>query len=199
MMLRKCGMLSLACLALLLAACMVPEKFTATYEIKPNGDYTFVYDGTMVDAVSRMAKSESAQKGASMPDQKDIQAMLDEFKADPRVVEFEAQGDETYQARLEEKGNIKEAGKVYFLSKDLRCWTLAYNPDKNTVSLTVSPVKSKDLDKLSIKLDGEFEISTDCKILSSTVDLDESLLGSTYSFKINNESAAGATVIMQLE
>lgn len=199
MTLKKCGMLSLAGLALLLAACMVPEKFTAKYEIKPNGDYTFVYDGTLVDALSRMAKAESAQKGSSMPDQKEIQAMLDEFKADPRLVEFEERGDETYQARLEEKGNIKEAGEVYFLSKDLRCWTLAYNSEKNTVSLTVSPLKRKDLDELSIKVDGEFEISTDCKILSSTVDLDESLLGNAHSFKISNESAEGATVIMQLE
>ena len=198
-MLKKCGILSLAGLALLLAACMVPEKFTAKYEIKSNGDYAFVYDGAMVDALSRMAKAESAQKGAQMPDQKEIKAMLDEFKADPRVVEFEERGDETYQARMEEKGNIKEAGKVYFLSKDLRYWTLTYNPDNNTVSLTVSPLKRKDLDQLGIKVDGEFEISTDCKILSSTVDLDESLLGGAYSFNISNESAEGATVIMQLE
>lgn len=199
MILRKCGMLSLACLALLLAACMVPEKFTAEYEIKSNGDYTFVYDGTMVDALSRMGKAESAQKGGSGFDPKEIKAMLDEFKADPRVVEFKERGDETYQVRMEEKGNIKEAGKVYFLSKDLRCWTLTYSPDKNTVSLIVSPIKRKDLDGLNIKVDGEFEISTDCKILSSTVELDESLLGSAYSFKISNESATGATVVMQLE
>lgn len=199
MILKKCGILSLACLALLLAACMVPEKFTAKYEIEPNGDYTFVYDGTMVDALSRMAKAESAQKGGSGVDPKEIKAMLDEFKADPRVVEFKERGDETYQVRMEEKGNIKEAGKVYFLSKDLRCWTLAYNPDKNTVSLKVSPIKRKDLDQLGIKVDGELEISTNCKILSSTVELDESLLGSTYSFKISNESATGATVVMQLE
>ena len=198
-MLKKCRVLSLAGLALLLAACMVPEKFTAEYEIEPNGDYTFVYDGTLVDALSRMAKAESAQKGETKLDPKEIQAMLDEFKADPRVVEFEGRGDETYQVRMEEKGNIKEAGKVYFLSKDLRCWTLSYNPDKNTVTLTVSPIKRKDLDSLSIKVDGKLEISTDCKILSSTVELDESLLGGTYSFKLSNDSAAGATVIMQLE
>ena len=198
MTLKKCGILSLAGLALLLAACMVPEKFTAKYEIKANGDYTFVYDGTLVDALSRMDKAKSAQ-GKPGLDPKEIKAMLEEFKADPRVVEFEERGEETYQVRMEEQGNIKEAGKVYFLSKDLRCWTLAYNPDKNTVSLTVSPVKSKDLGELSIKLDGEFEISTDCKILSSTVELDESLLGSAYSFKISNESATGATVVMQLE
>ena len=62
-----------------------------------------------------------------------------------------------------------------------------------------SPYRAPKLHALGIKVDGEFEISTDCKILSSTVDLDESLLGGAYSFNISNESAEGATVIMQLE
>lgn len=199
MTLKKYGILSLAGLALLLAACMVPEKFTAKYEIKPNGDYVFVYDGTLVDALTRMEKAESAQKGESGIDPKEIKAMLDKFKADPRLIEFEERGNDTYQTRMEEQGNIKEAGKSYFLSKDLKYWMLSCNSENNTVSLTVSPLKRKDLDELGLKLEGEFEISTDCKILSSTVELSESLLGNTYSFKINNDSAQGATIIMQLE
>ena len=46
-MFKKCVTPVLVGMILLLAACMVPEKFTAEYEIKPSGDYSFVYDGTM--------------------------------------------------------------------------------------------------------------------------------------------------------
>ena len=60
-MFKKCVTPVLVGMILLLAACMVPEKFTAEYEIKPSGDYSFVYDGTMVNALSRMAKREAAE------------------------------------------------------------------------------------------------------------------------------------------
>ncbi len=198
-MLKKYVGPALVGMALLLAACMVPEKFTAEYEIKPGGDFTFVYEGTMIDALTRVAKVKSAQTGEPMPDAAQMKEMLDEFKADPRVVEFKELGNETYQVRLEDKGNLKQAGAVYFLSKELKFWNLTYDPAGNTVTLAVSPLKDGEMDKLGIKMAGEFKLSTDCKIVSSSVKLDESLLGNTYSFKIDNGSADGVTVVMQLE
>ena len=203
MILRKCGMLSLACLALLLAACMVPEKFTAEYEIKPSGDYSFVYDGTMVNALSRMAKREAAEKGQPVPDVREMEEVVGVFKIDPRVTEFKEAGDDVYTVKMEEKGNIKELGSSYFLEQKLDYWTLAYNAQDNTVTLTVSPLKGEDLKEVNIKVEGEFKIHTDCEIVSSSVELDKSLLGflfdNTYSFKINNDSFAGVTVVMKLE
>lgn len=198
-MLKRCVGPALFGMILLLAACMVPEKFTAEYEIKPDGDFTFVYDGTMIDALTRMGKAKSAQTGEPMPDAAQMKEMLDEFKADPRVVEFKDLGNETYQVRMEDKGNLKQAGEVHFLSKELKFWNLTYDPAANTVTLAVSQLKSGELDGLGIKMVGEFKISTDCKIVASSVKLDESILGNTYSFKINNEAVDGVTVVMQLE
>ena len=202
-MFKKCLTPALVGLILLLAACMVPEKFTAEYEIKPSGDYSFVYDGTMVNALSRMAKREAAEKGQPVPDVREMEEVVGVFKIDPRVTEFKEAGDDVYTVKMEEKGNIKELGSSYFLEQKLDYWTLAYNAQDNTVTLTVSPLKGEDLKEVNIKVEGEFKIHTDCEIVSSSVELDKSLLGflfgNTYSFKINNDSFAGVTVVMKLE
>lgn len=202
-MFKRCVAPALAGLVLLLAACMVPEKFTAEYEIKPNGDYSFKYEGTMVNALSRMAKREAAEKGAPVPDAQQMEEVVGIFKIDPRVTEFKEAGNDVYTVKMEEKGNIKVQGDSYFLEQKLDYWTLAYNAQDNTVTLAVSPLKGEDLKEVDISVDGEFKIHTDCEIVSSSVELDKSLLGflfgNTYSFKINNESFAGVTVVMKLE
>ena len=202
-MLKKCMTPALAGLMLLLAACMVPEKFTAEYEIKPSGEYSFKYEGTMVNALSRMAKREAAEKGQPVPDAQQMEEVVGLFKVDPRVTEFKEAGDDVYTVKMEEKGNIKEQGDSYFLEQKLDYWTLAYNAEDNTVTLTVSPLKGEDLKEVNVNVDGEFKIHTDCEIVSSSVELDKNLLGflfgNTYSFKINNDSFKGVTVVMKLE
>ena len=169
-MFKKCVTPVLVGMILLLAACMVPEKFTAEYEIKPSGDYSFVYDGTMVNALSRMAKREAAEKGQPVPDVREMEEVVGVFKIDPRVTEFKEAGDDVYTVKMEEKGNIKELGSSYFLEQKLDYWTLAYNAQDNTVTLTVSPLKGEDLKEVNIKVEGEFKIHTDCEIVSSSVE-----------------------------
>lgn len=194
--------LGLAGMLLLLSGCLVPEKFTIVYELNSNGDYSYKYDGTMVNALSRMSSLEAAQKGKTLSASKageEAKAMAEQFKADPRVTDFKEIGNDTYKIKMEEKGNIKEKGSSTFLDKDLNYWTLKYNAKDNTVTLAVPPIKNKDLEEVKIKLDGEFKISTNCEIVSASAKLDKSFFGNTRSFKINNNSTEGVTVLMNLK
>ena len=198
-MLKRILPFALAGIILTLAACMVPEKFTAEYEIKPDGGYAFVYEGTMVDALSRMARLEAEKEGEDMPAADNLQELVGAFKSDPRVIEFKEVSKETYQVRMEDKGNIKEALTVHFIDDKLDYWRLIYSAEANTVTLEIAPLKAKDLDEVQVKIDGSFEIKTDCEIVSSTVELDESFFSNTYSFKVDNTLSEGASIIMKLQ
>ena len=198
-MLKKFLPYALAGVILTLAACMVPEKFTAEYEIKPNGDYAFVYEGTMVDALSRMARLETEKEGEAMPAADNLQELVGAFKSDPRVTEFKEISKETYQVRMEGKGNIKEDLTVHFIDDKLDYWRLVYSANAETVTLEISPLKSKDLDEIQVKINGVFEIKTDCEIVTSTVELDESFFSNTYSFKVDNTLSEGASIVMKLQ
>ncbi len=50
--------------ALCLTACLVPEKFTASFQVKPDGDYIYKYDGT---AVHYLAAYSIKQVGSLTP------------------------------------------------------------------------------------------------------------------------------------
>lgn len=198
-MLKRILLPALAGVMLILAACMVPEKFTAEYEIMPNGDFTFIYEGTMVDALSRMARLEAEKNGEEIPATDNLQELVGAFKSDPRVTEFQEVAKETYQVRMEESGNIKEAGTVHFIDDKLDYWRLTYSPEANTATLQISPLKAKDLDEVQVKINGVFELRTDCEIVSSTVELDEAFFSNAYTFKVDNTLSAGATIVVKLQ
>lgn len=188
------------------AACMIPEKFKAKYEIQPDGNYTFTYDGTMIDAFTRMAKLEAKEKGQDIPaDQirKESQGLLDEIKADPRVKSIEDKGDERYAMRMEETGNFKTSRIVAFLNRDMSFWHFSYNPEDKTLTLKIARFKSEDintLEKLNVTIDGKIIISTKCKVLEGEDLLKKSFFGSEYTLSLNKAGYNKETVVVfQLE
>jgi hypothetical protein len=190
---------------LLLCSCMIPENFTGKYTLNPKGDYTFSYDGTMVDGLALIAKSEAKEKGKDIDssDKAKIDKNVEAFRQDPRVKEFKESSSDTYKVRTEEKGNLVEKGAIPFWDKQFQFWTLEYNPQNKTANFIINPYKSGDLevlDEFGLSMKWKMEIDTDCAVVSSTVKLDKSFLGNTYSFIISRDDMVkGVTVVFQLE
>lgn len=189
--------------ALFLMACMVPEKFTAKYTLTPKGDFTFAYDGTMVNALARTMKLEAKEKGKepTAGDQAKLREMVGEFERDPRVKEFKETSNDVYKVVMQEQGNIKERRAVAFWNEQIHYWKLSYNEQDKTAVLAVKPVKDmRDFDRLGITPDWNIQIATDCAVVSSTVELDKSFFGNTYKFSIKRDDLKnGVTVVLQLE
>lgn len=198
--------LPLSCVSLLLlVACIVPEKFTAEYKIQPNGSYSLIYEGTMVNAFSRLVAWEAKEKKKAQDAkaEKQIQVFRDALKDDPRTKNFKEESTDVYRVRVEESGNLKEKQFLPFFSKGTQVWSLQYDKKANTVTFNIKPMQDKNFSKmeaLNISPDGEIKISTDCKIVSSNVNLDKSFFGNTHSFHVKKESLKkGVSIILQLE
>jgi len=198
--------LLLACVSLLLpAACVVPDKFTAEYTIRPDGTYNFTYEGTMVDVLARAVALEAREKNQS-PGAKvgqDIREVREALKQDPRIKSFQEEAEDLYRVRVEESGNLKEKEFLPFFSHEVNVWFLQYDRKSNTASFNITPFTDKslaDMDKLNLAPDGEIKFSTACRLVSSNVELDRSFFGSAYSFKIRKAALKeGVKIVLQLE
>jgi hypothetical protein len=188
-----------------LCSCMIPENFTGKYTLNPNGDYTFSYDGTMVDGMALFAKSQAKEKGKEIDssDKAMIDKNVETFRQDRRVKEFKESASDTYKVRTEEKGNLVEEKAAPFWDKQFQYWTLAYDPQNKTANFIITPSKQDDLkglDEFNLSMNWKMEFDTSCAVVSSTVKLDKSFFGHTYSFTISRDDMLkGVTVVFQLE
>lgn len=189
----------------LLVACMVPGTFKAKYTLDNNGQYSFVYDGTIINLFPKMAEKEAAEKGKPIEKSvaKDTQALAADLEKDSRTKSFNDVGNDTYKVIMEDAGDIKEKKRAYFLSKDFRYWTLTYDEQNNTVVFTIEPSSQNNIDllkELNVSPIGEISFDTKLNLVSSTKELSKSFFGSTYSIKVDSTTIKeGLTVVWSLK
>ena len=71
--------------AAVLAGCLVPEKFTAEADFRPDGSYLYKFDGTAVHAMVVMAQTKAP---LSDKDRAELKKQVDVMARQPGVKKF---------------------------------------------------------------------------------------------------------------
>jgi len=166
--------------ALSLAACLLPEKFEASVRFKPDGGYTYKYDGT---AVHFMAAARIKEKGSlSAKEEDDLRRDAEKSAKTPGTKKVVYTGNGRYDVRIEE--DLKPGQQVH----TLKIFTITRDKEGAFV-LAVPPMKEKDRDQLrslGIKIDGKAEVflPSNAKVLEHNASGTPGLLSKSYSWKI---------------
>lgn len=168
-----------------LSACLVPEKFTASYNFKPSGDFTYHYDGTAKDVMTLMMQADAKQKNRPLPE-KEIQGLRAEMQKlgkAPNVTNFKDLGDATYQLVYEKDFKVGQKQDVLPIAQ--------ISKDKSGVyTVSATPLKPKDAEQfkmLGVKLDGTVEVRlpSNAKVISHDANDTPGFFSKAYGWKMN--------------
>ena len=97
-MFRIHTVVALACCTAL-TGCLVPEKFTASADFKPDGSYRYQFDGTVVNALAAM----EIQKNGKLNDAEKakIKKALDKEASQPGMQKLQAMSDTRYALKYD--------------------------------------------------------------------------------------------------
>eukprot|EP01037_Dinobryon_pediforme_P019006 gene19006-19351_t len=170
--------------AVLLTACLVPEKFTAKANFQPDGSYSFSYVGTVIHA---MAAMQLAKVGKLAPkDEAALEREAADMKRNPDVQSVSYKGNGRYELTLQAKRNKGQALDLLSI--------VSIHTDKDGVttisSAEVNEKGKKDLSQLGIKVDGTLEVTLpkNAEIISHNATSTPMLFGlvGAYSWKIGS-------------
>ena len=166
--------------ALSLSACLLPEKFAASVRFKPDGGYTYKYDGTAVHFLAAAAIKEKGSLPAK--DEEGLKREAEKASKAPGVQKMNYAGNGRYDVRIEEE--VKPGRQV----STLKIFNITRDKD-GTFTLAVPPMKDKDRDQLrslGIKVDGKAEVLLpgNAKVLEHNASGTPGLLSKAYSWKI---------------
>ena len=159
---------------------MIPEKFTASVALKPDGSYTYKYDGTAAFALALVAIREKGSIPAK--DEAAFRAEAEKVKKKPIFKRFEYLGKGRYDLQLEEQiADGKQPNEMKFFS---------VIKDKDSVySITQSPIKPKEaaeLKALGANINGKFDVvlPSDFVVLSHNAKSAPGMFSKSYSWDI---------------
>ena len=187
LLLKKLKFTGLGVICLALSACLVPEKFTASYSFKPTGEYTYRYDGTARDAMTLMMQADAKQKNRPVPE-KEMQGLrveMQKLSKEPNVSNFKDLGNATYQLVYEKDFKIGQRQDVLPIAQ--------ISKDKFGVyTVNATPFKPKDAEQfklLGVKLDGvvEVRLPSNAKVISHDATDAPGFFSKAYSWRMNLE------------
>lgn len=170
---------------IVLAGCLVPEKFTATVTVKPDASYRYQYQGT---AVHILAAMQIQKQGHLTPkDEAQLKADADKSAKTDGIKKLAYQGAGRYEVSVDRDVAPGQRSPV------LNIVSLSKNRD-DTYTLTASELKPKDRDGLlglGIKVDGTVEVAlpSNAKVLSQNASRTPGLFSKTYMWKVNGYDA----------
>jgi len=175
---------ALAVSAVLLTGCLIPESFRAKVDFASNGDYTFSYDGTSVNA---LAAAEEKKTGRLQPKTDDaLKADALNIKKNPIVQSAEYLGHSRYQLKLSAN---KKAGENL---RTMDFFSVLHSKD-GVITISSPKLAEKDVQeflKLGIKIDGTLEVvlPKNATVISSNATSKPKFFGlfGTYSWKIGS-------------
>ena len=166
----------------LLTACLIPEKFEAKIDIKSDGSYFFVYDGTLALGIAL----DAVEKGKlDAKTEADLQKLTAELKKDPVFKKVDYIGKARYKVLVEKHG---QAGETYhFISKESKIVSIIPQKD-GTVSISAMKLDKKLIDQLATlgsKIDGSLSVSlgSGVKVVSHNASSEPSFFGMLGGYK----------------
>lgn len=166
----------------LLTACLIPEKFEAKIDIKSDGSYSFIYDGTLALGIAL----DAVEKGRlDAKTEADLQKMTVDLKKDPTFKKVEYVGKARYKVLVEKQGKAGEA--YHFISRESKIVSITPQKD-GTVEISAMKLDKKLIDQLAAlgsKIDGSLSVSlsSGVKVVSHNASSEPSLFGMLGSYK----------------
>ena len=163
-----------------LTGCLVPEKFEASVNVKPDASYTYKYDGSAVHFAAAAAIKdkgklpEKDEEGLKREGEKAAQA--------PGVKSMIYKGQGRYEVKIEQ--DLKAGQPVKTLS------IFDFRRDKDGVyvitSQRMNPKDRQEMKSMGIKIDGKFDVTlpSNAKVIASNATSTPGLFSKSYSWKV---------------
>ena len=179
-MIRFARLAAMAAVALSLTGCLLPEKFEASVNFKPDGGYTYKYEGTAVHFLAAAAIKEKGSLPAK--DEDGLKREAEKAAKAPGVRKMAYTGNGRFDVQIDE--DVKAGRQV----STLKIFNITRDKDGVFV-LAVPPMKEKDRDQLrsfGIKVNGKAEVflPANAKVLEHNATGTPGLLSKSYSWKI---------------
>lgn len=166
--------------ACVVSACLVPEKFSAKLDVRPDATYTFVYSGTAVHALAAAQIKETGS--LSEKDEKGLKQEADKLSKNPDIRKASYKGSGRYELEVEAKRKDGQSLRMLDI--------FSVRTDKNGVmTISSNEIKEKDkreLEKLGIAISGVLSVSLpkNAEVISHNATSTPTMGFGTYSWKI---------------
>lgn len=176
-----------AAATLVLAGCLLPEKFNASVSVRPDGTYNFKYQGTGV----HMLSAQEIKRNGSLSAKSDEYAKKDisRFANDPGVKKLIYKGAGRYDVSIDSDLKIESDLKPGQKPRILNIVSLSKSKD-GVFTLSTPPLKKgdrNDLVNIGVKVSGLLEVSLppNAKVLQHNANGSPGLFSKVYSWKIS--------------
>lgn len=175
-------LLTVTVMAALLAGCLIPERFTAQVDVHPDASFSYLYEGTAVDAMGMMKLRK--QGALSDKDHQGLTAQAQEMEKDPDVKKVVYNGKARFSLEIAGK---RPAGESLRL---LDMFSVQTDPD-GVMTIAAKPLKEKeknDLLQLGIHLNGKLKVHlpSNAEVISQNANSAPILGIGSYSWKIGD-------------
>lgn len=164
-----------------LTGCLIPERFDASIQFKPDGSYNYKYNGS---AVHFLAAAAIKEKGSLLAkDEASLQRDAEKANKEPGVKKMAYLGQGRFDVQIDQ--DVKPGQQV----SALKVFTVARDKEGAYV-ISVLPINDKDRDQLrsfGIKINGKAEVilPSNAKVLSHNATSAPGLLSKAYAWKID--------------
>ena len=179
-MIRFARLVAMSAVVLSLTGCLLPEKFEASVNVKPDGGYTYKYEGTAVHLLAAAAIQDKGSLHAK--DEDELKRVAEKAAKAPGFRKMTYTGNGRFDVQIDE--DVK-AGRQ---TSTLKIFNITRDKDGVFV-LAAPPTKEKDRDQLrafGIKVNGKAEVFLpgNAKVLEHNANGTPGLLSKSYSWKI---------------
>lgn len=183
-------------IAVLLAGCWIPEKFSARVLINEDGSYSFAYDGILTLGLAL----EAAKDGKLSPkDEAAFKTVGEQLQRDPGFKKVAYAGNGRYEVLVEQ--NHKAGESMRFVSKEAAIFSVVPKKD-GTVEVSgfkLSEKDMKELRRIGAKVDGYLRVSVakGAEVVKHNADSSPKLFGlfGDYEWHIKSPDAVPFIVI----
>ena len=171
-------------LVLLISGCWVPEDFDALVDIKSDGNFTFVYEGTLVF----IPLFEEAKAGVDVKDL--AEEIKDGLKEDPEFLRVSYEGMGRYKIVYKKNGHLDKA--FYFLERDGAIFSIN-RLSGGVIEIKGFRLKDKDRNKVKqagIAIDGTLKVKVDGEAIEHNAHSEPKMFGmfGGYEWDIDTDS-----------
>lgn len=172
----------ITCLAIAIAltGCLIPEKFTASVLMKPDGSYTYKYDGTAIHILAAAAIQK--QGSLTAKDEATLKQQAEKASKENGVHKINYLGSGKYDISIEREMQIGQHAEV------LNVISVTKNKD-GIFTIASNEIKQQDKDKLNqlgININGtaEVRLPSNAKVISHNATGTPGLFNKAYTWKI---------------
>ena len=170
--------------ALLLSACLFPEKFDSDIQVGKDGSYTFKYDGILTFVMARAEQVKTGKLSAKMD--ADLKKMESGLSKDPGFKSAEYVGNSQYKVRYEKTGTLLDK-QTFKFPGDAAVITVSRNGNMVEVKgLKLGAKELEQLKPLKMELDGKINLKTSGVVKNHNASSTPTMGFGSYGWKLKS-------------